>query len=295
MQRNPQERSMQSSATPDTSRPRTSTAIRGIELAPRRMHWDFSAVPVGVCADDPDLSAFLLMLSAVAPAFERWAIPIAREHQPRVQTPALKREISAFIGQEAHHAAGHEQLNAAVFGGHGLQLDAVQNEIDRVLGTTSRYDAQTRLAIVAAAEHLLFGIADWYVRADDIHRRLHPEVHRLFLWHALEEIEHTSVAYDAYLEIYGTSAHAWWRRTRAMLIVSQLLPAAFHAIWKDLRRQILPRMHGARRGTLWPALVAIGKRAGFYAAFYLPHHKPWSNDRNLQLLPALRAQMSKTP
>src|SRR5262245_60220171 len=94
---------------------RTSTQIRGISLAPRRMRWDFSGVPACVCPGDPGLSAFLLLLSAIAPAFERWAIPVAREHEARLRNPALLQELHAFVGQEAQHVAGHTRLNTAVF------------------------------------------------------------------------------------------------------------------------------------------------------------------------------------
>jgi predicted metal-dependent hydrolase len=60
-----------------------------------------------------------------------------------------------------------------------------------------------------------------------------PEVRRLFVWHALEEMEHQSVAGDVYRQLFGESV-PWNRRAQAFHAATRLLLRTSQEIYSAL-------------------------------------------------------------
>ena len=111
--------------------------------------------------------------------------------------PALAARVKAFSGQEGHHARAHDTWND--------RLRAQGYKIDRFLGwyeTTmrrldDRMSPKLRLAATAAAEHYTAILAEGALSGDDeLFAAADPRMARLLGWHAVEEIEHKSVAFD---------------------------------------------------------------------------------------------------
>jgi len=136
-------------------------------------------------------------LSLVFPDGERFFIRSVQHYAHVFDTdPALRARVRGFFGQEARHGHAHEQ--------HNGWLAAQGYDVSRFLRTYRRLAWEgiepacppaLRLSITVALEHLTATLATVALEGpvlDDAH----PEVRALLRWHALEEIEHKSVAFD---------------------------------------------------------------------------------------------------
>ena len=60
------------------------------------------------------MSHFLTALSMSFPQGERFFVETVRNVRDQIHDEQLQKDISGFIGQEAHHARAHEQFNQLV-------------------------------------------------------------------------------------------------------------------------------------------------------------------------------------
>src|SRR3954466_3555495 len=80
----------------------------------RRMSFDtaFAQVPKHFAADgDLILSHLAASLSAVFPDGEDFFVRSVRHYRDQITDPALKRQVTGFIGQEALHGREHRMFN----------------------------------------------------------------------------------------------------------------------------------------------------------------------------------------
>lgn len=273
----------------------TSTMRQHIHLAPRRMSWDFSGVPACPVEDDPNLAAFILAISYFVVAFEDFGIPVVRNHLAKLAGyPELAREAQAFITQEALHSQGHVLLNTVMNERHGIDTTVIEREFRRFIHDMSAGAQQDQLAAVAALEHVIFSIAEWYETTDELRRRVHPEVDRLVLWHCMEETEHTAVVYDVYEYIYGAQPDAYSRRMAALTRGTRCGVRALVRMWRALVPQMAQRMGCSAASVMpWVHLAAEGSRYLVdFLRFLSPGFTPWRDAATAGLLPSLRERMS---
>ena len=106
----------------------------------------------------PEFSVFINALALHVPHFERYLVKAMRRAKEQIDDPGLRRDISAIIGQEAHHArnflrfnarlaqrypkvAQHDAEAAAYFKDH-----AEQDTLKQLVGYTAGYETFTFLA-----------------------------------------------------------------------------------------------------------------------------------------------------
>ena len=163
---------------------------------PRSPRFEFSAAPRRWLAGDPVATHLVNAVNLLFPAGERFFVRSVHRHLERALDPALLARAKGFEKQEGHHARAHEQWFAAleaqgfrVRGFLGAYQGVCFGAIEKVA------PAALALSVTAAAEHftalmardaLALGVLD----------RAWPELKRLLLWHAAEELEHKSVAFD---------------------------------------------------------------------------------------------------
>ena len=159
--------------------------------------------------DDLAMSHIVSMLSAVFPEGEDFFVRTVRNYREAVTDPELKRQVSGFIGQEAMHGREHRAFNERL-----ATLGYPTKFVDRVTGIGLRFGERVlprsvQLAITAALEHYTATLAE-VLLSDEEARDLFDvdEIRSLLLWHALEESEHKSVAFDVYQSV---SANHWIR------------------------------------------------------------------------------------
>jgi predicted metal-dependent hydrolase len=170
-------------------------------------------------------------------------------------------EARLFMGQESLHAREHRRYNDALrarYPGLGSFEQALVSKLEH---SKARHSLAYRMAFTAGYEAVTYQLVcfmlehrhTWLRDAD-------PSVLAFVLWHAAEEVEHKSVAYDLFNAVHG----GYWLRLRgffAALIGSlrDLRAIARHLLeadgqWQDaacrkrmrtlriaLARQLVPR------------------------------------------------------
>lgn len=243
-------------------------------------HMDFvfdETIPRYWADSSPFLTHVLNALSATFPVGERFFVETVRHYRDRITDPQLQKEVSAFIGQEAIHAREHAAYNRYAEQ-HDIDLKSIEDEIaGRIRHLQKKLSPARQLAVTCALEHFTAILAEALLRNPDMHERLHPDMARLWLWHAVEESEHKGVAFDVYQEQVGD----YWIRVRAMALTSLMFlfnQTRFQTRLMYADGELKPGqwLRGMRR--LW------GRRGWFralipaYLAYYHPDFHPWQSD-----------------
>jgi len=136
-------------------------------------------------------------LNLLFPAGERFFVRSVRHFLDRIEDdPALREQVRGFAGQEGRHANAHERF-FEVMEAQGYETKRFLAAFDRVAFAWVERAAppELRLAATAAAEHYTAVMAE-NALAHDVFANAHPTMRRLLSWHAAEELEHKSVAFD---------------------------------------------------------------------------------------------------
>lgn len=142
------------------------------------------------------LSTFLQTFSALLPRGEMFFVDAVRQYREGLNSK-LDKEVSLFIGQEAMHAREHAVYNRL----HAKKLEKMEKRVKRLLDFGQKYIPKSvRLSITVALEHYTALIAEKLLRDDRLRSMVDKSVIDFWTWHAIEETEHKSVAYDVYEE-----------------------------------------------------------------------------------------------
>lgn len=175
----------------------------------RRIRFRFGEVPSAgryFVADDMVFSHFVAGLSAAFPPGEESFIRSVRRFSEQITDPVLKKRVAGFIGQEATHGNEHRRLNERL-SEMGYAIDWMDSDktIERTIKFEGYLPARMHLAMTAAAEHYTAVLAERVLSSDEIQSiGASPEAWNLLNWHAFEELEHKSVAFDVYRAVGGT-------------------------------------------------------------------------------------------
>ncbi|HJV95941.1 MAG TPA: metal-dependent hydrolase [Albitalea sp.] len=184
-------------------------------------------------------TAYFNALSMSFPVGEQFFIDSVRagvKALPPEQRQRFEPECLSFIGQEATHRRIHE-----LFNGQLEQQGHVNAWGPRALKRIRRLagvDVRHWVALTAATEHFTAIFAEHLLTFPQALDGAEPRLRTLWLWHASEESEHRSTAFDLYRALGGNEL---WRR-RWMRVVTVFFLA-------DLLRQTVRNLH--RDGALW--------------------------------------------
>ena len=208
-------------------------------IVPRKMDFDFDpeTVPRWWFNDNPVLTHASNGLHLVFPEGERFFIRSVRHYEERIEDSALRRRIRGFYGQEARHGHEHERC-FEMFRRQGYDMSGFLDEYTR---SVARLEGMSppilRLSITVALEHLTATLGDNALQ-DPYINKMHPTMRALLKWHAAEEIEHKSVAYDVYSAVGG----GYFVRVLGMALGMALLMR----FWGQGMRQLF-RLEGLNR------------------------------------------------
>ena len=156
--------------------------------------------------DDPISSHFLAMLSSLFPHGEEFFVKTVRANRHGIgDDEVLRRQVNAFIGQEAMHGREHRALNDAL-AAVGYPTEAIDRGTKVVSDKLLKLPGTLPLAVTAAAEHLTGTIAPVFLEHQgtiDVFLSNGDELATLVRWHALEELEHKNVAFDVFERVDG--------------------------------------------------------------------------------------------
>lgn len=210
------------------------------DLTVRRLLIDLDA-PIDARWNGGDAfrTAFFNALSLSFPVGEQFFIDSVRgalKALPEAQRALFADEVQAFVGQEATHRRLHGLFNAHL-ARQGLPND-IEGRALRRLQAHAQRNVRVHLAATAATEHFTAIFANWLLRHPEALDGAEPRLRTLWLWHAAEESEHRSTAFDVYQALSGD--HAW--RIRLFRYVTLTF------LW-DLTRQTLINLW--HDGSLW--------------------------------------------
>ena len=146
---------------------------------------------------DPIAAAWFAALSASFPRGEAMFIEAVKAHRDGV--PArLAEEIRDFIRQEVNHSREHIAFNRTIEEA-GYDLTNIDARIEKLIARTLDAPPILQLSITCALEHFTAMFAHEFLRNPAPLATAGMGDPQLWLWHAVEEIEHKSVAYDTWL------------------------------------------------------------------------------------------------
>lgn len=180
------------------------------------------------------MSHIVSMLSATFPEGEDFFVRSVRHYADQVTDPELKKQVAGFVGQEVTHGREHRALNERL-----QEMGYPTRFVDRFVKAGLRREERLFgpaycLAVTSALEHYTATLAETLLTNDDARALLgNTEVRSMLLWHALEESEHKSVAFDVYQTCVGSEK----LRIRAMRVTtfSFLFFVTMHTIHSLLR------------------------------------------------------------
>jgi predicted metal-dependent hydrolase len=162
------------------------------------------ATPKYFVANDILRSHIAAMLSAVFPEGEDFFVRSVKAYRDQVTDPVLKEQVKGFIGQEALHGREHRAFNERL---HelGYPTRFTDKRVKIGLGILGKVAPKAhQLAVTAALEHYTATLAEALLRDDRARNEfVTEEIRTLFSWHALEETEHKSVAFDVLEHVNG--------------------------------------------------------------------------------------------
>ena len=153
---------------------------------------------------DQVMSHVVAVLSGLFPRGEEFFVRSVRAYRDEITDPELRREVAGFIGQEAIHSREHEEFNERLRR-LGFRTDIVDRLVRITFGISEWLPGKARrLATTAALEHYTATLAGVLLVDPEARAAFgNDEVRRLLVWHALEETEHKSVAFDVYVQVSG--------------------------------------------------------------------------------------------
>jgi predicted metal-dependent hydrolase len=242
---------------------------------PRNLHFELGGLERHWHSNDAFATAFYNALSLSFPKGELFFIESVRRFRAGLPKH-LGAEVDAFVQQEAYHTREHAALNCLVER-QGYDVAASQLRIQRIIDMMQQRNPLEQLALTVAFEHVTAILARVVLR-DEAHIAGMPvELRRLWIWHATEEVEHRSVAFDVYIHVTRSWSRArrYLFRCRAMLIATKNLINIIRLDMMSLLEQdtVASRARGALSYVLLsPGLVRQAMLP--YLGFFRPGFRP---------------------
>jgi predicted metal-dependent hydrolase len=252
------------------------------EITVRRLRFDFpDDMDVVFIKGEPEESFITIGISLILPYVEPYLIRTMRAARPLVEDAGLTAALDKFNAQEGHHYAQHARFNS-VFRKRGFDgLEKLEQEVaadyDRFTKTKS---LRFNLAYAEGFEAFTTAFTLANIERDSAAAELekwHPAARDLFLWHALEELEHRTVAFDVYQHVCGSfflrfavAAFAQRHLMRFMSRAAQCLLGAHPKILEELGGKAGHRAR-MRRINRHFAREILPRTLRTYSPAYTPH------------------------
>lgn len=198
-----------------------------VQIQARKVQFDLADIPLEWIPGHPVASTMINLFNVVLPAAEHWFVKTFNEALPWVKDPKLADDMRGFIGQEALHAAAHDEVIREFLVGNGVDpapmLELVNYMFEKVLAPKAFADPDRqlnnlceRLWLIAAIEHYTAVLGDFALNCTWDEHGAHPTMVDLFRWHGSEEVEHRMVAHDVAVYFHNSYPD----RIRAMAVAA---------------------------------------------------------------------------
>lgn len=228
----------------------------------------------------PFKTAWFNAMSITFPLGEKFFIDSVRYFAGQIDDPKLSEEIRGFCGQEGFHRREHQRYNEILCERRGYDLAALEGRLESNIKRAYKFLSPIeRLAATAAFEHITAIMAEAALDADDpMIRSVDPDMQALWQWHAAEEMEHKSVAFDVYRAVGGTEKmRKSGMRQATIFLALDVLMGLLHMLRRDKllwNRRIWVEgwkflfFKGGILRRVWPA----------YKEYFRDRFHPWDRD-----------------
>lgn len=252
-----------------------------VQVLPRNREYDI-ALSLGRDWFDnhPFKTAWFNAMSITFPLGEKFFIDSVRHFAGQIDDPKLNEDIRGFCGQEGFHRREHQRYNESLCSKRGYDLSYLEGRLAKNIERGKKFMSPLeRLAATAAFEHITAIMAESALSEDNpMIKSADSAMQALWQWHAAEEMEHKSVAFDVYRAVGGTEK----MRKRAMrqatfFLMLDVLIGLVHMLRRD-KKMWSPSLwsqgwkflfaEGGILRQVWPA----------YKEYYREGFHPWDRD-----------------
>jgi hypothetical protein len=258
----------------------------------RNLHFPLGEVPRDWMPSRPAVARFLDQLSLIFPRGERFFIESVRPFERQLPA-ALREQVRKFTQQEALHSREHQALNDHL-AQLGYPVAQIVRDAERFADHAATWSPRTQLAFTCAIEHFTAVLGRMALEDESVLAGGHPIMVALWRWHAVEETEHASVAFD----VYRATGGGYFRRVVVMLYATV-------AFWGRiaLRQPSMLAVDGSQWSfkSWWDLSVFLFGRPGVarravrpYLAYLRPSFHPRDVDSS-GLVASWRAEYERSP
>lgn len=216
--------------------------------------------------DNAVVKALFVVLSSMFPPGEIFFIETVRNVRDQINNEKLSEDIRNFIAQEAFHSREHKSLNEFLIQSGYIEVIEIEAKTKIRLDKFRKLPAIEQLATTVVMEHFTATLARLLLTDPLIKRRTTERSRSLWEWHALEELEHKSVAFDVLNAIGGNSVKN--RRKGYNRVMNLIVPIAFEYWVSILRRKDIKFSISDLTEALYLSIGGIN-RIGIFSKIFL--------------------------
>ena len=154
--------------------------------------------------DEPVRSHLFNGLSLTMPYLEPYLIKSSQAAMASIEHEEILEDMRGFNGQEARHYQCHRRLNELLKTNGYPELARVEQGLAKSFARLSRRSMRTQLAYNAGFECMTNGFTHWLITCRSrLFGNAQAHVTSFWLMHMVEETEHKTVAFDAYMACSG--------------------------------------------------------------------------------------------
>ena len=243
-------------------------------------------------AHGPYVSHFFNTLSVFFPLGERFFIHTVRHFRDDITDPELAQQVAGFIAQEAMHGREHEEYNKKLATA-GYDIEKMEGEISERLAFAKRnLPPRAQLAVTIALEHLTAILGHAVLSDQKAFEGSEPGFTRMWKWHAMEETEHKSVAFDVWQKVAPDRLNSYLERVNALVFSTGTFAkhiAEYYQNNLDSDKSLVNTPLARARGYASLAKFMLLKPGGIrkvipkWFAYFKPGFHPWQDDNSYLL------------
>lgn len=185
--------------------------------------------------DNSVVTSLFVVLSAMFPPGEMFFIESVRNVRDQITDEKLLEDIRNFIAQEAFHSREHKSLNEHLIQSNYPEVVEIEALTKARLDRLRKLPKVEQLAATVVMEHFTATLARLLLTDPLIKQKTTQESRNLWEWHALEELEHKSVAFEALKAIGGNTVRN--RRIALIRVARFIAPITFDYWIQILKRK----------------------------------------------------------
>lgn len=166
---------------------------------------------------DPYKTRVFDAIQATFPDGERYFISAVRAFRNKIANPELAQEVRDFTMQEGQHGIVHANYNKRLKR-QGIAVERFTDRVRRVMDKRlDTFSPQYNIAMTSAFEHYTAMMAELFFAEKAPTEGADERIRAMFAWHAIEEMEHRSVAFDVMTQVAEVG---YFKRVLAMTHVT---------------------------------------------------------------------------